>query len=264
MIRARAGGAPPSATLGREVDAERDQGGAGEGLERPPEPGPAQDVARPGDRDGIEGQPGEREKAEHAAEKDQGPERSAPAGDELRKQTREEHRHLRVPEVAKETLAKRGAWSEPVSQRLRGTRPGWAGLGSQPLEDRPSPEEDQVARAQSANHTECRSRCGEKRGQPEAGPERPDRLTARDADRGQGSGPSASEERVPDRQCGVRSRRDDHERGEGEERGEALEHGRSLAHGAQGQSGRQGAPGLYFGRLSSGHLSARTRLVVLR
>src|SRR5437870_7212311 len=132
------------------MDAERDQGGARECLDRPAESGPSQEVARPGDRDGIEGQPGKREEAEDGAEKDEGPERSAPAGDELRQQAGEEHRHLRVSEIAEETLAKGHDASEAVSRRFREARPAWTRWRSPRVEEHPRPEEDQVARPEPA------------------------------------------------------------------------------------------------------------------
>src|SRR5204863_385905 len=82
-----------------------DQHGAGDGVEGATDPRAAQEIPRLRDRERIGSQPREGHRAEDEPEQEQRAERRT--GRELRQQAREEHRHLRIAEIADHSLAKR-------------------------------------------------------------------------------------------------------------------------------------------------------------
>src|SRR5690242_18281976 len=84
---------------GREAKPESDEHDPGDDVDRAPYAARAQHRAHPGD----ERQPSERQRRECESVKCQRRERHA----ELRQQAREEHRHLRIREVAEQALAER-------------------------------------------------------------------------------------------------------------------------------------------------------------
>jgi hypothetical protein len=86
--------------LDGEAQPERDQHRSGQPIERATHASAPQQVTRPGDSQGIAGQPQQRQRAKTQAERRERRNRAR----ELRQQAREEEEHLRVAEVAEQAL----------------------------------------------------------------------------------------------------------------------------------------------------------------
>src|SRR5207244_8105242 len=170
----------------------------------------------------------ERQRAEEQSEQEESEKRRSATRGELRQETREEHRHLRVAEVAHDALTER----EPRPHLRPGSTsyPGDGRLVANRAEQRLRAEKDEVRGSQDLQRNESRLRRNQKRRQAGARRNRPDGLARRDAGRGKDPAPAAADERVPDRQGRVLSGRDDHEGGDAQERGQ-LTHRRVVSLG---------------------------------
>src|SRR2546421_12938591 len=94
----------PSAAIGGELQAEANQGQAGDGFEGPANSVPAKKIADPGHHHGIEREPADGDRAEDQPQQQQALERGLAAVDELRQQAEEEDDDLGVAEVAEQSL----------------------------------------------------------------------------------------------------------------------------------------------------------------
>jgi hypothetical protein len=172
---------------------------AAERVERAPDAATAEHAARPRDGERVRRQPDERQRREDESQ----PEQFAEAGAELWQEAREEDRHLRVCEVAEQSLAEsRGRAARPMLVPSPPHRRG----------ERLQPEPDEVRRSGDPHGDEDRLRRGDERRHSRTRRERPERLADRDALRRVKAVAPPAEQRVPDRERGVRPRRADHYR----------------------------------------------------
>src|SRR5205823_89421 len=201
------------ALLGGKTQAESYKYRTGEAVESPPDSRAAEEVPRLRNGERVRGQPDERQRGEDEAEEDQRAERGP--GRELRQEAREEDRHLRVAEVADESL--------PQGPAARGSfhpRPLRAHRRHQGLQA----EKDEVGSAGELDRDECRLGSLQHGRNSGARRERPDSLSGRDANGGEDTVAAAPEQRVPDRQSGVLAGGYDHDGRDAEKGQEVRDH----------------------------------------
>src|SRR6266508_2724110 len=218
--------------LGRQAKAERDEHGAGDAFERPPDPRPPQEVARARDDRGVGRQPREGQRAEDEAESDEGEERMP----ELREEADEEDGHLRVAEVA----------DEPLPEGLCRGEARRGHTARQPLapsahraDERLQAQEHEVRGAREPEREEGRLGRSQQRRQARARRQRPACLADRDARSREDPAAPPSQQRVANGEGGVLSRRGDDDERDAEKRGELGKHAGILTAGARARRRRR-------------------------
>src|SRR5256714_37164 len=186
----------PSAAIGRELQAEANQGQAGDGFEGPPNPVPAQKITHPGHHHGIEGEPAHRDRAEDQPQQQQALERGLAAVDELRQQAEEEDDDLRVTEVAEQSLPVGDAPTQ--ARRTGGGELAKMTLREQRRAQRLEAEKDEVGGARQADGEEQRLRGHQQRRKPGAAGDGPGREPGDDAGRGRDAAAASSNQCVAD------------------------------------------------------------------
>src|SRR5439155_4352770 len=200
---------------------EPDKRGAARRLEQAPDPPPAKQVAGLGDDERRARQPGEGQQREEQAEREQALEGGA-AARELRQQADEEDDHLRVAEVAEQTLPPRRARGEPVRAQCT------CRAASHRVDQRADTEVDEIRSADEAQRQKRRLRGAQQLAEAGGREERPGGLAARHADRGQDAAAPTAEQGVANRQGRVRPRRRDDHQGDAHEGQELTAHAISL------------------------------------
>src|SRR5918992_4669752 len=170
------------AAIGCKPDSESDENGAEHRVEGAVDRWVPENVSRLGYGGGVRRQPREGHGTEEQTQPEERRERLA----ELRQQAREEHGHLRIAEVADETLSERGVTPDA---------PGLGGLAADCPQECVHAQIDEERGAGELERDEGGLEGDDQRSQPDARRERPDRLAGRDAERREDPAPPAAEQR---------------------------------------------------------------------